>query len=323
MDARLVTAGFIAVWLDDEIWDFALAGEYVQGMGEASDTFEILAMPNSHNVSSASYLSKSFAFTTQTSDPGGGDISSDGTKLYIVDDNTLDRAFQYTITGYDISTASYASLSYSFTEDSAVRDIKLSTDGTKLFMHGSSNDRIYQYSLATPGNVSTASYDSVFLSVTAQSGATGFCFGDAGSKIYLADNDGNTIKQYDLPTAWVLTSGTLANSLDVSAQTTSPCSVAINDIGTKLYVLSSADDTIYQYNLTTPFDISTASYASSSLSVNARDATPKGIILKFDGVDDYNLYYIGDTNNSIYQYDITQDFAGTGFAGANYGTAAN
>jgi hypothetical protein len=52
-------------------------------------------------------------------------------------------------------------------------------------MVGATSDDIYQYSLSTAWDLSTASYDSVSLSVSGQdANMSGMCFNSDGTKIY-------------------------------------------------------------------------------------------------------------------------------------------
>ena len=81
--------------------------------------------------------------------------------MYIVG-MTNDNVFQYTLgTAWDLSTASYASLCVSVgAQETTPRALAFSSDGTKMYVGGNINDTIYQYTLGTAWNVSTATYAS-------------------------------------------------------------------------------------------------------------------------------------------------------------------
>lgn len=85
----------------------------------------------------------------------------------------------------------------------------------------------------------------------------------------------------------------------VASQDGTPTGIFFKDDGTKMYVIGSANDTIYQYSLSTAWDPSTCSYDSVSLSVNAQDSTPQDLAFKTDGT---KLYFTGSSNDRIYQY---------------------
>ena len=61
-------------------------------------------------------------------------------------------------------------------------------------------------------------------------------------------------------------------------------------------------NSVYQYTLSTPWDLSTASYDSVSFSVTSQDTTPVGIAFKSDGS---KMYVVGVTNGSVYQYTLS------------------
>ncbi len=78
----------------------------------------------------------------------GLDFNADGTKLYAVDIASGEAIYQYSLTtAWDISTASYDSISFTFSsQDISPRSAVFGDSGTKLYMGGLQNDSIYQYS---------------------------------------------------------------------------------------------------------------------------------------------------------------------------------
>jgi len=69
-----------------------------------------------------------------------------------------------------------------------------------------------------------------------------------------------------------------------------------------MYVMGTANDTIYQYSLSTAWDLSTASYASKSFAVSKQDSTPQEMYLTPDGS---KLMIIGQTTDSVFQYTLS------------------
>ena len=108
----------------------------------------------------------------------------------------------------------------------------------------------------------------------------------------------DTVYQYDLSTAWDLSTGSYASkSLSVSSQETTPAGIAINTDGTKLFVCGFASDAVYQYNMTTAYDLATASYAAISFSVASQASVPKDLSFSTDG----RKMYTGSLG-TVYQY---------------------
>jgi hypothetical protein len=89
--------------------------------------------------------------------------------------------------------------------------------------------------------------------------------------------------------------------MSVTSQETTPQGLAFSSDGTKCYVIGSTSDTIYQYTLSTAWDISTGSYASKSMSVSSQETSPVGLSFSLDGT---KCYVVGTTNDTVYQYTL-------------------
>ena len=168
----------------------------------------------SYYISGAEYASKSFSVSGQDSNPRDLAFNANGTKMFIVG-ITNDNLHQYSLsTGFDVSTASYDSVSFSIAgQDGGVTGLAFNTDGTKMFIIGNGTDAVYQYTLSTAFDLSTASYDSVSFSVATQATSpTNFAFNNDGSKMYVLNFGDKSVHQYST----VL----LTQTLDLSTGTT-------------------------------------------------------------------------------------------------------
>ena len=214
---------------------------------------------------------------------------------------------------YDIANASYDSKSYDpTTQATAPSGFYIKPDGTKLYIVDNGTDTIYQYTLSTAWDISTASYDSVSISVSSQDiQPNGITFKPDGTIMYHTSNSGNNMDQYTLSTAWDLSTASYANksyNLHLGAVELIPRNLVFNSTGTILLVAGGTNDTVYQHNLSTAWDISTASYASKSLNVSSQETGLHGIYLK---PDDSKLWILGFGSNTVYQYSITSADAST------------
>lgn len=88
-----------------------------------------------------------------------------------------------------------------------------------------------------------------------------------------------------------------SKSFSVSSQATGPRSLYFKDDGSKLYISDDTTDSLYQYTLSTAWDISTASYDSVSFSVSSQDTSPTGIYFKSDGTV---LYVAGNSTDDVF-----------------------
>ena len=148
------------------------------------------------------------------------EMSSDGTKMYLMTNNNYDTIYQYNLsTAYDVTTASYASKSLAIgSQDTATAGFTLSSDGTKILtVGGTSPDSIYRYDLSTAYDLATASYASQSLSVTSQSTVpVGVAVNTDGTKTYMVSNVGTEkIYQYTTGTSELIDSTAYGMSLKV------------------------------------------------------------------------------------------------------------
>jgi hypothetical protein len=208
--------------------------------------------------------------------------------------------------GYSLDNAVYDSKSLdASTQDTSTQGLYFKPDGTKLFILGNTNDAVYQYSLSTAWDVSTASYDSVSFSVSSQTTNTvGMTFKSDGTAMYVISGlSPDTVYQYTLSTAWdVSTASYASKSFDVSAQDTVPTDIAFKTDGTVMYIVGDTGNDINQYSLSTAWDVSTASYVQRRL-LTGETSTPRGVQFKSDGT----LMYIvaSGTEDAIFQYTLS------------------
>jgi hypothetical protein len=69
-----------------------------------------------------------------------------------------------------------------------------------------------------------------------------------------------------------------------------------------MYIVGGQNDTVYQYNLSTPWDVSTASYANKSFNVNVYETDLAGIWFKDDGT---KFYVTGFTSDIVWEFTIS------------------
>lgn len=164
------------------------------------------------------------------------------------------------------------------------RALRLSTDGTKLYILDDSNV-IHQYSLSTAFNISTATSDDKEFDVsTEENNAHGIELKTDGTKLYVLGDTGNDINQYSLSTAWdISTASTDSKVLSLAGEDTNPRSFSITPDGTTLYMGGNATTFMYQYDLVTPWDLSTGVFDSKSFNYTAQGSGCESIFINSDG----------------------------------------
>ena len=252
------------------------------------------------------------------SSPEGLAFNNDGTKLFIIG-FTQDAVQEWVLpTPYDISTMYFTGVTFSVnSQESNPTDVQFKSDGTKMYVTGYITDSVYQYTLSTAWDISTASYDSVSFSVASQETAPeALFFKPDGTKMYIIGGTTNSVYQYSLSTAWDLSTASYDSvSFSISAQETTPKGLTFKPDGTKMYIVGSSSDTVYQYSLSTAWDVSTSSYDSIDLSVGTTN--PRGLV--FDDIG-ANLYVLDST---MTQFTTTNSRYSTGYHAAVTTTSTN
>jgi sugar lactone lactonase YvrE len=276
----------------------------------AADVLEVSAYLQGYSLANASYDSVSLDVSSQETDSQYIAFNSNGTKLFVTG-RTGDDVNEYTLsTAYDISTASYSQNFSVASQDGNPRGIAFNSDGTKMFIVGGTGVDVNEYTLSAGFDVSTASFVDSF-SVNAQDTAPeGIAFNSDGTKMFVTGRTGDTVIYYSLSTGFDVSTSSHAGNFSVASQDTTPMGIAFSADGTVMFISGTANDSIYQYVLTTGFDISTASYDSSSIDVSSQVPDPKGIAFNGDGK---KLFILSNDNNTIYQYSTVSATYPTGY----------
>jgi hypothetical protein len=247
-------------------------------------------------------------------------VASGSWEMYGVVYNTVDGDLELSNLN-DVYNLSAAALESSIdTVDNTPNDLFFKTDGTVLYVLGRGSDVIRQKTLSTAWDITTAgsatNYSFAF------SDAQGLFIRDDGLKFFIIRNADNLIRRYSMSTAWNITTGSFdSNTFNVGTQDGDPLGVFFKSDGSKFWVVGNTTNTVYQYSMSTAWDLGTASYDSKSLNVGTEAATPTGIFFKSDGTE---LYLTDDSSNKIYKYSLTTawDISTASYSNVSFGVTA-
>jgi hypothetical protein len=159
-------------------------------------------------------------------------------------------------------------------------------------------------------DISLATISGNFVSVNSQAGTGGYSatFSSNGNKMIVAGFSGY-MYQYVLTTPWnIVTASYSGRSVNVTAQGTGLATVHLTDDGTKIFGLQFYTKTIYQYELTTPYELASLSYSGKSLTItgsNSSDpsfANPYGMAVSPDAS---NIFIFSDFTNKVINFQLT------------------
>ncbi len=231
------------------------------------------------------------------------------------------------------------------TEKPDIAGIKFSPDGTKVFVSDHDNtyhasnpydDGLHQYTLSTPWDISTldaSTRTSIDINTGDNHSANSkkpILFNNDGKKFFIFGTFGGTLSVYNLTTPYDISSvsastqvaddGINYSELDLGSDPiNTDGSIRLHDAdfnndGTKMYLLDGKihATNVVEYNLSTPFDPSTASY-NTTLNTETDGVAQYGMELAFD--DDGTRMYFGEGNNGaattykIYVYKLSTPFS--------------
>ena len=266
--------------------------------------------PSSQAQATVSQTNNVFTITPSTNTANEGSF----TLRYRASDgiHSTSRSTVYQLTFYtnpDIANMTFDTGKFlnNISQDTEPQGMWMNPVGTKLFLVGFSTDKVYEYDLSTADDVSTASYTNVSLSISSQeSYPTGLCFSPDGYNMYVVGRSSDKVHQYSLTTAYDLSTASYANKeFSVASQEINPGEVRFNNDGTRMFVVGYSSDYVNQYDLTTAYDVSTASYNNVRFSVTSQEVSPYALHFNNDGT---KMYMAGSSADDVFEYDLTTGF---------------
>jgi DNA-binding beta-propeller fold protein YncE len=256
--------------------------------------------PGFWNVSTASFV-QSFSVSSQDTGPEDVFFKPDGTKMYMIGGAAFSDINEYDLsTAWNISTASFLQNFNLAGQDTFSRGVFFKPDGAKMYVVGQAGQDINEYDLSTAWDISTASFLQNF-SVASEDGTPeSVFFKPDGTKMYVAGNTGNDVNEYDLSTAWDISSASFLQNFSVATQETAPLGMSFKPDGSKMYIVGSTGDDVNEYDLSTAWDISSASFVRL-FSVSSQDTIPNGLFFKPEGD---KMYVIGRGSDNVNEYDL-------------------
>ena len=100
----------------------------------------------------------------------------------------------------------------------------------------------------------------------------------------------------------VSTAAYASKSFNVVSQDPYPHGLFFKPDGLLMYVVGRDNNIVYQYTLSTAWDVSTATYASKSFYVGSQDGASRSVFFKSDGLA---MYIMGNDNDTVYQYTLS------------------
>ena len=117
--------------------------------------------------------------------------------------------------------------------------------------------------------------------------------------MFIVGQQGDDVNEYSLSTGFDVSTASFTDSASISSEDNAPKGLTFNNDGTKMYVVGGQNKSVYQYALTTGFDVSTKGSVVNTFSVNAQDTNPRDVEFNSDGT---KMYIPGGEGQDINEY---------------------
>lgn len=296
-------------------YDICDAGYILDPMAQPLSFYYPLSVTGGFNVIS---YKGNFSVFEQELSPQSIFFKSDGKKMYILG-TISDRVYEYILNvPWDVTTSKYITNNfYSInSQENVPTGLFFRDNGLSMYLLGVNSDSVYQYTLTNSWDVSSASYSSKFFSVgSQQSQPRGIYFKPDGSAMFVVGTVDSKITQYSLATPWDISTAYYSTKFfSVSNQEENPEGISFKSDGTKTFVIGSSARVI-EYNLTTPWDITTCSYTSAYFPVSSKDFHMKDLYFTNDGK---RLFLIGNEMAKSHSYVLNDNWVLSGWDTRNY-----
>jgi DNA-binding beta-propeller fold protein YncE len=167
-------------------------------IGNSEDVVVEYSLTTGYDLTTASGPGDELDVAGELTRQYGMAFNGDGTKLFVIG-SLADKVVEYTLTtGYDLTTASASGDELSVaTEESLPEGMAFNGDGTKLFVIGSDDAAVVEYTLTIGYDLTTASASGVELSVASEeTNPTGMAFNDDGTKLFVIGAGDDAVVEY-------------------------------------------------------------------------------------------------------------------------------
>ena len=248
---------------------FNLDGTKMFVVGTVENKIFEFDLTTGFDVSTATKNSNVCNFVGLASDVVDIEFNSDGTKLFLVDqDQGADDEHavdEFSLsTAYDVSTCTH--VEEHFTDDFKLVGIEFNHGGTKLFIYDmTGTDSIKQYSLNSPYNLSnptlqkqsTGTSDETFQTIESQ--PMGFTFSSDGSKMFITGRAQDKVQEFNLSTPFDLSNVSKTGIYSIATQIDSVGGISFSNDGLKMFVTDGSNDAdkkdVNEYDLTCGFGV--------------------------------------------------------------------
>jgi len=179
--------------------------------------------------------------------------------------------------------------------------ITFNNDGSKVYITGTNNG-VHSFDCSRPFDISTATFNKFF---SVSENPKGLAFNSDGSKLYtMQDISAPSFISYDLTTPFDIGTATRLNTFDATGQNGFLKGITFSSNGDTLLTADNNNNNVFQFKLSTAFDITTTSF-DTSFDISPQTTSPNGITFNNRGD---KMFVISNGAEKVFSYKLTQGF---------------
>ncbi len=236
--------------------------------------------------------------------PTGVTFSNNGAKMFIVG-GSHNKVYEYTLsTPFNVTTSLLTASFYVGSKDIYPQGVTFSNNGKKMFVVGTENKKVYEYVLSESFNVTTSLFKESFYVGSQDKVPQDITFSSNGAKMFVVGFLTTKVYEYTLSTPFNVTTSTHTRSFSLPSQAGHSTGVAFSNNGEKMFLLGSTSVQVYEYTLSTPFNVATSLF-TDSFYVGSEDTSPQGVTFSNNGA---KMFIVGGSHNKVYEYILPASF---------------
>jgi len=220
-------------------------------VGETGDDVNEFNLSVGFDLSSSVTFVGTFSVSANCPNPTAVKFNPDGTKMFLTTFGNSNVHEYGLTTGFDVSTASFSQTLITSGNDSDNFGLDFSNDGTKMFITGNQNDKIYEYALSSAFDISTATFTQDLYLGTQDSEPFGIEFIDDGKKLFVVGTLDNGVDEYHLSSPYDISTASHVNFFGVSGN---PSGIHINPSATKMFICGTSTDLVKEFDMNSGCD---------------------------------------------------------------------
>ena len=291
-------------YITDEIDIFNAEGGVSTEIGY--DPFNILTWQLSPNT---------FSVAAEDTSPEELFFKPDGSKMYVLGRSGDDIGEYALSTPWDITTATYtgqlSGLNASPSNEGNPYGLFISPDGINIYITGFDRDQVIQWFMSTPWDITSGRFvkekDLLNRDGSSFSNPNAINFKEDGLQMFVQSYSEDIIINYTLSTAWDISELTYTSELSLlniydpsdlapdgsNFSLSTANSFRFNTAGTVMIIADSSKDSLFQIDLTTAWDITTAVFFSGLYRSSSYESSINGLFLSQNA---YKVFTVGSTD---------------------------